>query len=90
LKIEGTIYQPLESPAPWRVVILLHMLWGDRSSWDDFARQLSEAGYVVLVIDMRGHCETCGELDWDKAATDILEILVISILTGIMIQNGER
>lgn len=70
-RIAGTIYQPGDTPSPWPVVVLLHMLWGDRNSWDEFAKQLSEAGFAVLAIDMRGHGDTGGSVDWDKAAEDL-------------------
>lgn len=36
-------------------VILLHMLGKDRNTWNTFATTLSEKGYTVLSIDLRGH-----------------------------------
>jgi dienelactone hydrolase len=71
LNIASTIYLPADTATPRPVVLLLHMLWGDKSSWDDFARQLAEAGFVVIAVDMRGHGETGGEIDWEKAAADM-------------------
>jgi alpha-beta hydrolase superfamily lysophospholipase len=47
------------------------MMWGDRSSWEDFAIQLMDAGYAVLAVDMRGHGDTGGEVDWDLAENDL-------------------
>ena len=37
------------------IVILLHMYPADRTSWADFAKQLSGVGIAALAIDMRGH-----------------------------------
>jgi pimeloyl-ACP methyl ester carboxylesterase len=37
-------------------VVLSHMLPADQSSWWDFARILSEQGYLVLTFDFRGYC----------------------------------
>jgi alpha-beta hydrolase superfamily lysophospholipase len=37
------------------IVILLHMYPADRTSWADFAKQLSGIGIAALAIDMRGH-----------------------------------
>lgn len=36
-------------------VILLHMLSRDRKDWDVFAKKLSDAGFSVIAIDLRGH-----------------------------------
>jgi len=71
LNMVGTIYTPAEMPPPWPGVILLHMLWGDRSSWEDFAQQLTNAGYAVFAVDMRGHGETGGAVNWDVAGEDL-------------------
>lgn len=74
LKLVGTLYTPGDSPSPWPVVILLHMMWGDRSSWEDFAIQLTDAGYAVFTVDMRGHGDTGGELDWELAGNDLQQV----------------
>ena len=39
-------------------------------AWAGFAQQLADSGYAVLAIDMRGHGDTGGERDWEKAAAD--------------------
>jgi pimeloyl-ACP methyl ester carboxylesterase len=39
-------------------VILLHMLGSDRGTWDNFAQKLSQNGYAVLSVDLRGHGES--------------------------------
>jgi alpha-beta hydrolase superfamily lysophospholipase len=39
-------------------VILLHMLGKDRSTWNEFAQDLSHKGYVALSVDLRGHGES--------------------------------
>ena len=39
-------------------VILLHMLGRDRSTWNEFAQDLSHRGYAVLSVDLRGHGES--------------------------------
>ena len=74
LKLVGTLYTPGDSPSPWPVVILLHMMWGDRSSWEDFSIQLTDAGYAVFTVDMRGHGDTGGELDWELAGNDLQQV----------------
>jgi len=42
------------------VLILVHQLNKDRSTWDAFARYAQEKGYSSLAIDMRGHGENKG------------------------------
>ena len=67
----GTYYTPADSESPWPGVILLHMLWSDRSAWDEYAYELAGNGFAVFALDMRGHGETGGEVNWDLAAEDI-------------------
>ncbi|NIL98484.1 MAG: alpha/beta fold hydrolase, partial [Planctomycetales bacterium] len=55
----------------WPGVLLLHMLNSNRSVWEAFAAQLTDAGYVALAVDMRGHGETGGEREWEKARDDL-------------------
>jgi dienelactone hydrolase len=74
LYLVGTYYSPIDIPPPWPGVILLHMLWGNRTSWDDYARQLASAGYAVFTLDMRGHGETGGLVNWELAENDIQQI----------------
>ena len=71
VRLAGTFYPPESDSPPVPGVILLHMLWSERSAWEDFAVQLNEAGYAVLAMDFRGHGETGGEVDWEKAVQDV-------------------
>jgi len=71
LVLIGTFYTPVNIAPPWPGVILLHMLWGDRSVWDEYALELANNGFSVFALDMRGHGETGGEVNWDLAAQDI-------------------
>ena len=66
--IQGTYYRPAAVDAPG--VVLLHMLGRNRGDWDTFARQLQDAGYGVIAIDLRGHGESEGEREWDKMTQD--------------------
>jgi len=55
----GSYYKPtigMNNSTP--SVILLHMLGTDRSTWNKFAQELSENGYAVLSVDLRGHGES--------------------------------
>lgn len=52
------------------VIMLLHMLGGNRSAWEPMILPLLDAGYNVLNVDMRGHGETRGSNDWDLAEAD--------------------
>ncbi len=66
--LKGTYYQPAAVNAPG--VALLHMLGRKRGDWDAFARQLQDAGYGVITIDLRGHGESGGRRDWAKMPLD--------------------
>ena len=54
--------------------MLLHMNGGKRLDWEPFARQLAEAGYAALTVDMRGHGDTGGQKDWELAADDLQQV----------------
>ena len=74
LDMAGTFYFPQDYSAPWPGVILIHMLYGDRSQWETFPDQLTEAGFAVLSIDLRGHGATGGSVNWDLAITDLQQV----------------
>jgi len=71
LLISGTFHPGTGAP-PWPGVLLMHMLSGDRRQWDELIPPLTENGYAVLAIDLRGHGATGGQRDWDKACEDAL------------------
>ena len=74
LDIVGTIYRPADNPPPWPGVLLLHMIYGQRQEWDGFARILAQNGNAALAIDLRGHGETGGEMNWDLARQDLRQV----------------
>jgi len=70
VRIKGTYYRPAATDAPG--VVLLHMLGRKRGDWDAFARQLQDAGYGVIAIDLRGHGESGGEAGDVNTTEDVL------------------
>jgi alpha-beta hydrolase superfamily lysophospholipase len=50
------------------------MLFSDRTAWDEYALQLANAGFAVFALDMRGHGETGGVMDWDLAESDMRQV----------------
>lgn len=72
LAIRGTFY-PGPGPGPWPAILLLHMLGSQRQAWDDtgLPTALNQAGYAVLAIDLRGHGQTGGSIDWVLAEEDL-------------------
>jgi pimeloyl-ACP methyl ester carboxylesterase len=61
----------IDSDQPYPVVLLLHMIGSDRQSWSPLIPALLESGYAVLAVDLRGHGETGGEINWPAATTDV-------------------
>lgn len=55
--LDGMISFPKKHSAKIKVplVILLHSLGEDSSSWDKFPQQLNQMGFAVLAMDLRGH-----------------------------------
>ena len=68
VRLKGTYYRPAATDAPG--VALLPMLGRKRGDWDAFARQLQDAGFGVLAIDLRGHGESEGQREWRKMTKD--------------------
>jgi len=66
--IQGTYYRPAAVNAPG--VVLLHMLGRNRHDWDAFARDLQNAGYGVIAIDLRGHGDSGGKRQWANMTHD--------------------
>lgn len=52
-------------------VLLMHMYQSVRQSWKEFVPALTDAGYTVLNVDLRGHGATGGKTNWPQAVTDV-------------------
>ncbi len=79
----GTPSTPVKpAKIQYPLVVLLHMLSGNRWDWKDFPEKLVNSGYAVLVIDLRGHGDSVyrgktlkvwrefDQNDWLKLADD--------------------
>jgi dienelactone hydrolase len=56
VQIVGDLYVPEKTPAP--AVLALHQWDASRATYKDFAKQMRDAGFVVLAIDGRGFGES--------------------------------
>lgn len=74
LSLVGSYYPPVDVLPPWPGVLLLHILGSERSSWDEYAWILAGEGFAVFALDMRGHGETGGAVNWDLAESDINQV----------------
>jgi pimeloyl-ACP methyl ester carboxylesterase len=82
LVIASTLYPAPSRPAP--TVLLLHMAGSNRSAWNPLAQQLQATGFNVVAIDLRGHGDTGGTVDWPKAQQDIGAVLTrLNTLPGV-------
>ena len=52
-------------------VLLMHMYQSYRQAWKNFVPALTNAGYSVLNVDLRGHGATGGAMNWPLAVTDV-------------------
>lgn len=52
-------------------VLLLHQLYTTRASWNMILPALLDAGYNVLAVDVRGHGDTGGGINWPQAVQDV-------------------
>ncbi len=62
-------YYAYWSDAP--TVLLLHQLYTDRTSWYGIIPALLQSGFNVLNVDLRGHGETGGLINWRRALNDV-------------------
>lgn len=70
--LAASFYPPPQSGAGQAAgVLLLHMLGRNRSDWDTFALELQKRGVAVLAMDLRGHGQSSGTADWEKAPADV-------------------
>ena len=64
-------------------LLLLHQWESDRHSWDDFAKQLQNDGFVVLAIDGRGFGESTKKADGSAVAEGRTEADVKAMLGDV-------
>lgn len=82
LVLYATLYGAAVRPAPG--VLLIHQEGQDRTSWGSLPARLQGEGYSVLAIDLRGHGDTGGAVDWSLAPGDVQAVLEqFSQLPGI-------
>lgn len=71
LILVGDLIVPTELEGDAPAILLIHMLGSERSAYEPLLPYLSEAGYIVLNADMRGHGATGGSQDWELAEADV-------------------
>jgi pimeloyl-ACP methyl ester carboxylesterase len=82
LVLRATLFGAPVRPAPG--VLLVHDRGEDRRIWDDLAGRLQAVGYAVLAVDLRGHGETGGGVNWPLAQDDVRAVLAqLAALPGI-------
>lgn len=69
LRLVGDFYTLDTTARP--AVLLLHELYTTRASWKPLLPALLQAGYNVLVVDLRGYGATSGKIAWGKAVVDV-------------------
>lgn len=73
--LHGSLYTPNYTPAP--AVLLLHQNGGSAADFATLALALQSGGFVVLVVDLRGHGATGGQVDWETTANNDVPNLII-------------
>lgn len=69
LTLIGDYYAAGDEAAP--AVLLMHMYGSERGAWNPVIPTLSEAGYAVLAVDLRGFGDTGGDEDFVAAQGDV-------------------
>ncbi|NDJ74687.1 MAG: alpha/beta fold hydrolase, partial [Chloroflexi bacterium] len=73
IDLQATYYTAPLRPTPG--VLLVHMAGRDRTSWEPLANRLQAEGYIVLTVDLRGHGESEGSVDWAQTQDDLRAVL---------------
>ncbi len=84
VRIAATFYSTTAELPP--AVLLVHMWNQSREDWDSFARSLTNRGYAVLTIDLRGHGGSArggGEDDDAEPGPEETQLFTNDIRTGI-------
>lgn len=71
LVLKGDLYRPENIPEEGaRTLLLLHQNRSSRQGYKTVIPQFVAEGYIVLVVDLRGHGATGSKSDWFAAQTD--------------------
>ncbi len=71
VQLDSTIFIPSVTPAP--AILLAHGFGGDKSSVAAQARELAQAGYVVLTWTARGFGKSTGEISMDSPSGEVAD-----------------
>lgn len=64
VELAANLYLPVRTNGDWASgIIVLHGFGSRKENHAEFGELAAEAGYVVLVLDIRGHGESGGEMD---------------------------
>ena len=80
VKISANFF-PANNPSSNKGIILLHMLGKDKTSWNFFVPELTNANYNVISIDFRGH--GLSDLDWQKFSDDDFNRAVLDVKAAV-------
>lgn len=69
--LDSTIFYPEKTPAP--AILLAHGFGGDKSSVASQAKELANAGYVVLTWTARGFGKSTGEISMDSPSGEVAD-----------------
>jgi len=69
--LKGDLYRPDVIPDEGvPTLLLMHQNQATRYSYESAIPLFVEAGYIVLAVDLRGHGQTGGSVDWEQAQDD--------------------
>ena len=71
ISIDSTLYLPSTTPAP--SVVLAHGFGGSKASTAEQARQLQDAGFVVLTYSARGFGKTIGTISMNSPQFEVAD-----------------
>lgn len=73
----GLVLRGLEYSQDGPPVLMIHDLEGDADSWQGLPRLLMEKGFRAIVLELRGHGLSDGEIDDSTTINDIRQALAI-------------
>ena len=64
-------------------LIILHGLFGMSDNWQTFAKQVSENGYKIFLVDLRNHGQSphADEFNYEELSKDVVELIETEKIT---------
>lgn len=89
LKLGGTLFYPSDKKEKYPAILFIHGLTGEREKSFQYARALADLGFVCMLLDLRGHGTSEGDIN-TFSSKDFLSDVVVSYDYFLGVENIDR